>query len=66
MQPFLVFYSVPTRLASLFPGFTASSGTFPDYLEEQVAKHQEATKGWPEDKVTWRAGAGRQCSLSVP
>jgi len=53
--------AVLARLASLFPGFTASSGTFPDYLEEQVAKHLEATKGWPEDKVlgmTGEAGAG--------
>merc|ERR1712241_622192 len=40
-----------TRLQSIFPNYSTTTGNFPEFFQEEVSLFHEATKGWAEEKV---------------
>merc|ERR1711990_1241542 len=40
-----------TRLYSLFPNYSTTTGDFSEYFQEEVSQLKEATKEWTEEKV---------------
>jgi len=40
-----------TRLQSIFPNYSTTTGDFSEFFQEEVSLFHEATKGWAEEKV---------------